>query len=124
MACGVGRSADGGYGAVQQDLKFRGRQVVLEYKGGSPCPGKTDYRKSMIMSFLCDQDISSEAAISFTGQLNECSYFFQVRTLWACPTIQETDVSPLAIFGIMYSFRFILHHLQTNLFPTEAESLS
>ncbi|KAJ5165742.1 Vacuolar sorting receptor (Mrl1) [Penicillium coprophilum] len=71
---------------------FRGRKLVLNYTNGSPCP---DYNmgssnvstrtKSTIMSFLCDRDAAPNVATpSFVGSMDECTYFFEVRSSAAC----------------------------------------
>jgi len=49
----------------------------------------------------CDQTLFTQAAISFIGVLNECSYFFEVRTASACPTIKQQALGPISIFGVM-----------------------
>ena len=114
-------------GSVSTNPYFRGRKLVLEYVGGSPCPapdgdaddddkeekekrkGKTGknkkeesgYRKSTIMSHLCDHD-AIRPAISFVGQVNHCGYFFEVRSSAACPTVGTQALGPISVFGIMY----------------------
>lgn len=113
-------------GSVSTSPYFRGRKLVLEYVGGSPCPapadtdedkdekekrkGKTSsknkkkesgYRKSTIMSHLCDHD-AIRPVISFVGQVNHCGYFFEVRSSAACPTVGTQALGPISVFGIMY----------------------
>jgi len=113
-------------GGVSTSPYFRGRKLVLEYVGGSPCPapadtdedkdekekrkGKTSsknkkkesgYRKSTIMSHLCDHD-AIRPVISFVGQVNHCGYFFEVRSSAACPTVGTQALGPISVFGIMY----------------------
>lgn len=114
-------------GSVSTRPYFRGRKLVLEYVGGSPCPapddadddkveekeerkGKTNknkkkkesgYRKSTIMSHLCDHD-AIKPVISFVGQVNHCGYFFEVRSSAACPTVATQALGPISVFGIMY----------------------
>jgi len=109
-------------GSVSTRPYFRGRKLVLEYVGGSPCPapddtdddkeegkGKTNknkkkkesgYRKSTIMSHLCDHD-AIKPVISFVGQVNHCGYFFEVRSSAACPTVATQALGPISVFGII-----------------------
>ncbi|ODV83593.1 hypothetical protein CANARDRAFT_29825 [[Candida] arabinofermentans NRRL YB-2248] len=85
--------------------KFRGRKMVLEYNDGSYCKntiGGEKLRKSTILSFTCDREIMSKAQVSFIGSLHDCSYFFEVRTIHACPTAAKEDDSAL-----IYIFLFI-----------------
>jgi len=88
---------------------------VLEYTGGSLCPKLDDqgrvidgeentqgYRKSALLAMTCDRELLLPAAVSFVGVLNECSYFFEVRTASACPTVKQQALGPISIFGVMY----------------------
>ena len=83
---------------------FRGRRLVIEYQGGSKCPGNTDYYKSSIISFLCDHDKQLAPSISFVGSINECAYFFEFRTARACATVRTegtTALGPASVFGVI-----------------------
>ena len=88
---------------------FRGKKLTLTYNGGSICPGLIDtktkqpIRKSTVMTFTCDRDMLAKAQISYVGSLNDCSYFFEVRSQFACPT--ATKGSNLLVIWI---FLFIL----------------
>ncbi|CCH46033.1 putative mannose 6-phosphate receptor-like protein [Wickerhamomyces ciferrii] len=69
---------------------FRGRKLTLSYHNGSYCPNGID-KKSTLLSFICDREILSKATVSFVGVLHDCDYFFEVRTVHACPTAQKAD---------------------------------
>ncbi|KAH3667229.1 hypothetical protein OGAPHI_002878 [Ogataea philodendri] len=114
---GIGnRSEVGGYytddsgnkrsiGQVSTSPKFRGRKLVLEYTDGSFCEGLEDeksLRKSTILSFACDREIMSRASVSYVGSINDCSYFFEVRTIHACATAAKKDD-----MAIIWIFLFI-----------------
>ena len=111
-------------GMQHSELVFRGRKLVLHYKDGSPCGGgddsgtnkvasdndsKTTRRKSMMISFLCDQNpfesSKPKVALSFVGASPDfCHYGFEARSPLACggtavPTGQA--VGPGSLFGIM-----------------------
>ncbi|KAJ5163474.1 uncharacterized protein N7500_005304 [Penicillium coprophilum] len=92
---------------------FRGRKLVLNYTNGSPCP---DYNmgssnvstrtKSTIMSFLCDRDAAPNVATpSFVGSMDECTYFFEVRSSAACGGIAADPnaggLGPGGVFGVI-----------------------
>lgn len=102
-------------GTTSSKPKFRGKKLVLEYTGGSLCPklgsdgqpvdgedSKDGYRKGAILSFSCDHELIGPAVISFVGQLNDCSYHFDVKTSSACATVKQQPLGPVAIFLIMY----------------------
>lgn len=89
-------------GAVSRKPVFRGRKLVLQYEGGSPCPGAPEgYTKSTVMSLMCDHEAFARPAVSFVAQVHECSYFFEVRTAAACATVKEQNLGPVAVFGVM-----------------------
>lgn len=82
--------------------RFRGRKLVLAYENGSPCPDAPAYRKSSLMSLMCDHEQFSKPSVSFVGQMNDCAYFFEVRTAAACATINQAQaLGPGAVFGAM-----------------------
>jgi cation-dependent mannose-6-phosphate receptor len=110
---------------------FRGRKLVLNYTNGSPCPSscgqspslrgrnedesyaaeehgydhQASRTKSTIMSFLCDRDSpTSQAALSFVGTVDSCTYFFEVRSAAACGGValaSEGGLGPAGVFGVM-----------------------
>ncbi|KAG6060830.1 hypothetical protein E4U32_003228 [Claviceps aff. humidiphila group G2b] len=155
-------------GSESQDLVSRGRKLVLQYTGGSPCGrGSTksststvsrrvaeqssEYlhwenedssattpqqqvdgtksrtakdkdkdaptkRKSTTISFLCDRDPSSaQAAISFVGvSPDECSYFFEARSVYACAGAEPHkpgSVGPGSVFGIILVIAILVYAL-------------
>jgi cation-dependent mannose-6-phosphate receptor len=88
---------------------FRGRKLVLNYTNGSPCPGEqighSSRNKSTIMSFLCDRDaLSHQAIASFVGTMDQCTYFFEVRSSAACGSIGHANgegLGPAGVFGVI-----------------------
>ncbi|GMF08037.1 unnamed protein product [[Candida] boidinii] len=93
-------------GQISTSPKFRGRKLVLEYLDGSFCKktsGGETIRKSTILSFTCDREIMSKAQISYVGSLNDCSYFFEVRTIHACASAKkEDDLSLIWVFLFIF----------------------
>lgn len=59
-------------------------------------------RKSTIMSFLCDTSpsVTSHPQISFIGTPDSCSYFFEVRSRYACGGASSSDQSSLGPGGV------------------------
>lgn len=81
-------------GEFSTEPMFRGRKLTLRYENGSYCKLSRNgelVRKSTILSFACDRTIMSKAQISFVGASNDCDYFFEVRTVHACPTAAKSD---------------------------------
>ncbi|KAG5981037.1 hypothetical protein E4U54_006695 [Claviceps lovelessii] len=126
-------------GSESQDLVSRGRKLVLQYTGGSPCGGNTKSdkgsrsaaskskdkssdkeattkRKSTTISFLCDRDPSTaQAAFSFVGvSPDECSYFFEARSIHACAGAERHkpgSVGPGSVFGIILVIAILVYAL-------------
>lgn len=76
--------------------KFRGRKLTLTYENGSYCDiidNNTNQRlrKSTILTFTCDREMSARALVSYIGQANECTYFFEIRSHHACPTAAKAN---------------------------------
>ncbi|KAL4965851.1 putative vacuolar sorting receptor (Mrl1) [Aspergillus stella-maris] len=97
-------------GQQSSDPFFRGRKLVMNYTDGSPCEGefleKSAHTKSTMLSFLCDRDISATApTISFVGTMDQCTYYFEVRSSAACGGYGQIPagqgLSPGGVFGII-----------------------
>lgn len=82
-----------------------GKRLTLKYEGGDKCPNGVD-KRATLLNFVCDKEISTKAQISFIGSMNNCSYFFEVHSIHACPTSHKSnDVNVLGIFfGIFMVF--------------------
>ncbi|KAL7665070.1 MRH domain-containing protein [[Candida] zeylanoides] len=96
-------------GDFSQEPVFRGRKLTLTYSGGSYCQGivnattNKNLRKSTVLSFTCDREMSAKASISYIGSLHDCSYFFEVRSHHACPTAAKANN-----LAVIWIFLFIL----------------
>jgi len=86
-------------GRASGKLMFRGRRLVLEYKDGAHCT--STLRKTTTLSFHCDRDVLPRAVVNYVSSPNDCDYFFEVRTSYACPTVQQQALGPFTIFGII-----------------------
>lgn len=100
-------------GQSNSELVFRGRQLLLNYTNGSPCPDLDDSgnpthtreiidvgdddkhsskpshstrRKSTLLSLQCDRDpsLSTHPSLSFLGTLDHCTYFFEAHSRYFC----------------------------------------
>ncbi|KAL4911217.1 hypothetical protein BDW74DRAFT_6212 [Aspergillus multicolor] len=93
-------------GQQSSDPFFRGRKLVMNYTDGSPCDDEGTHNKSTIISFLCDRDVTtSTPTISFVGTMDQCTYFFEVRSSAACGGYGHDPagqgLSPGGVFGII-----------------------
>ncbi|KAL4810698.1 mannose-6-phosphate receptor binding domain-containing protein [Aspergillus unguis] len=97
-------------GQQASDPFFRGRKLVMNYTDGSPCDGEYDgassHNKSTILSFLCDRDVvTTTPLISFVGTMDQCTYYFEVRSSAACGGYGHDStgqgLSPGGVFGII-----------------------
>ena len=122
------------------NLTLRGRRLVLQYTGGSPCgkgkkrstreakpswadeddddeeeDDKTTRRKSTIISFHCDKDpLAKEATTTFVGtDPEECSYHFEVLSQAACGGSEpaKQGVGPGAVFAIIGVIAILVYFL-------------
>ncbi|KAL3230792.1 Mannose 6-phosphate receptor-like protein 1 [Nakaseomyces bracarensis] len=80
------------------------RTLTLKYENGSMCPNGID-RKATLLNFICDRSVNSKAQISYIGNLHECSYFFEIRSVYACPTSNKTN--EVNVYGIFFSIIII-----------------
>ncbi|EEB06977.1 cation dependent mannose-6-phosphate cargo receptor [Schizosaccharomyces japonicus yFS275] len=89
-------------GSVREKPVFRGRKLVMQFNNGSLCPGSRTIRKSALLSFTCNRDPYTQSGISYIGNLNECAYFFEWKTMIACPTgRKDSSMGPFGVFGVL-----------------------
>jgi len=114
---------------------FRGRKLVLNYTGGSPCDSshskrshaldlenrstkqtisaESTRRKSTIISLLCDGDnVDPKVTVAFVGaDEDECSYFFEARSSFACAGIETTpqQLGPGGVFGVILLIAMLVY---------------
>ncbi|AMD18780.1 HBL122Wp [Eremothecium sinecaudum] len=84
---------------------YTGKKLTLAYTDGDLCPNGIDHKASLL-NFVCDRDIQTKAQVNFVGAINNCSYFFEVLSIHACPTsYKKNDINVLGIFaGILLVF--------------------
>ncbi|EDO18302.1 hypothetical protein Kpol_1039p54 [Vanderwaltozyma polyspora DSM 70294] len=97
------------------DSNVMNKKLTMKYVNGSMCPNGID-RKSTLLNFVCDREIQSKASINFLGSLNDCSYIFEVRSIYACPTSnQKNEVNVIGIFfGIFFVF-FMVEYIRRKM---------
>jgi cation-dependent mannose-6-phosphate receptor len=73
-------------------------------KGDSDKKKKSDERrKTTVISLLCDNDPLAKTSISFVAAIDDCAYFFEGRSPFACGGVhQETQaLGPGGVFGVI-----------------------
>uniref|UniRef100_A0A0L0NYT3 MRH domain-containing protein n=1 Tax=Candidozyma auris TaxID=498019 RepID=A0A0L0NYT3_CANAR len=83
-------------GQVSTRPMFKGKKLTLTYENGSNCNGMTfkdgtPLRRRTILTFTCDRDMLTKAHVSYVAAVDECTYFFEVRSHLACPTAAKAD---------------------------------
>ena len=71
----------------------------------SPSDKRGVRRKSSLISFICERDaLASKVHLSFIGASpDECTYFFEARSIAACGKVNEEQQSlgPGGVFGVI-----------------------
>lgn len=93
-----------------QPTLLHSKKLTLTYENGDKCPNGVD-RRSTLLNFVCDKELSSKAQITYIGSLHDCSYFFEVRSLYACPTSNKSnEVNLLGIFAGIFAVFFLVEY--------------
>lgn len=102
---------------------FRGRNLLLEYTNGSPCLNKdgndSGFKKSSTIHFKCDRELATikNGLISYVTSHDDCSFYFEVRTPHACPSVDSREsISPVTIFFVIASVAVAVYYLGTKVF--------
>lgn len=107
-------------GQSSTNPKFRGRNLILEYTNGSPClnpdGSPTDLKSSVLISLKCAHDLdlasakNQPALMSFVGSPDNCSFFFEARSIHACPAVnQSQSMAPVSIFLIIFLVALVVY---------------
>lgn len=56
----------------------------MTYKNGAECPNSSARRSSLIY-LQCDNSWTSDNKVTLIDSLDECVYFFTIKTPYACP---------------------------------------
>ncbi|KAF2664049.1 putative vacuolar sorting receptor [Microthyrium microscopicum] len=122
-------------GSANGNPIFRGRKLVLNYTGGSPCDSnnhkrslvsdlekrasdpkasaESPRRKSTIISLLCDSDhVDPKVTVAFVGaDESQCSYFFEARSVHACAGIETTpqQLGPGGVFSVILLIALVVY---------------
>lgn len=63
----------------------------------------SERRKATVISLLCDSDPLAKTSISFVAAVDDCAYFFEGRSPFACGGVhsEAQALSPGGVFGVM-----------------------
>ncbi|KAE8844039.1 hypothetical protein PTNB73_08384 [Pyrenophora teres f. teres] len=66
-------------------------------------PKEAERRKTTVISLLCDNDPLAKTSVSFVAAVDDCTYFFEGRSPFACGGVhQETQaLGPGGVFGVI-----------------------
>ncbi|EMD87476.1 hypothetical protein COCC4DRAFT_49354 [Bipolaris maydis ATCC 48331] len=68
-------------------------------------------RKTTVISLLCDSDPLAKTSVSFVAAVDDCAYFFEGRSPFACGGVhQEAQaLSPGGVFGVMVMIAVLVY---------------
>ena len=86
-------------------------------KGKAPSskPSSSKRRKSTLLSFQCDRDplFTEHPQISFVGSPDHCTYFFEVRSRYACggaiSSGESGSLGPGGVFGVILAITVLVY---------------
>lgn len=68
------------------DLPIAHKGVALKYTGGDPSGCPNNVGRSSIVNLVCDEAAYPEPEVYFVNENPQCTYNFEVRSKYACPT--------------------------------------
>ncbi|KAJ1732860.1 Cation-independent mannose-6-phosphate receptor CI-MPR [Coemansia biformis] len=84
-------SQSGTLGMVNTTLHLRGDKLTMAYGDGDACPQLPQLRQSMVISFVCAQDMADYGQPVFVAEWERCAFMFEWRTPAACPSPIRAD---------------------------------
>jgi cation-dependent mannose-6-phosphate receptor len=78
-------------------------------------PLKSMRRKSTLLSFQCDRDplLTEHPQVSFIGSPDHCTYFFEVRSRYACggaiSSGESGSLGPGGVFGVILAITVLVY---------------
>ncbi|SGZ54230.1 CIC11C00000002491 [Sungouiella intermedia] len=106
--------------------EIRGNKLTLTYANGSYCE-KVKYsngerlRRKTILTFTCDREMLTKAHVSYVAAVDDCTYLFEIRSHFACPTAAKADnlaviwiflLICMAALLVYFSGGFLYRHLK------------
>ncbi|KAL1795845.1 hypothetical protein ACET3X_006069 [Alternaria dauci] len=72
---------------------------------------EAERRKTTIISLLCDNDPLAKTSVSFVAAVDDCSYFFEGRSPFACGGVhQDTQaLGPGGVFGVIVMIAVLVY---------------
>ncbi|KAL2313351.1 Cation dependent mannose-6-phosphate cargo receptor [Schizosaccharomyces pombe] len=90
---------------------FRGKKLIMQLDNGSLCPKSNHIRMSTLISFTCNRDpYTAPSVITYVGNLNDCAFFFEWKTIHACPTVKkDSTLNPVSVFLLFCAIAFLAY---------------
>jgi cation-dependent mannose-6-phosphate receptor len=72
---------------------------------------KSARRKTTVMSLLCDSDPLAKTSISFVAAVDECTYFFEGRSPYACGGVHQAKqaLGPGGVFSVIIIIAILVY---------------
>jgi len=72
-------------------------------KKKKPSGDKNARRKTTVISLLCDSEPLAKTSVSFVAAVDECTYFFEGRSPYACGGVHQAKqaLGPGGVFGVI-----------------------
>jgi cation-dependent mannose-6-phosphate receptor len=72
---------------------------------------KNTRRKTTVISLLCDSDPLAKTSVSFVAAVDECTYFFEGRSPFACGGVHQAKqaLGPSGVFGVIVIIAILVY---------------
>lgn len=94
---------------------FHGRKLTLTYGNGSYCESVKyangeRLRRKTILTFTCDREMMTKAHVSYVAAVDDCTYLFEIRSHFACPTAAKADnLAAIWIFLLIFMAALLVY---------------
>jgi cation-dependent mannose-6-phosphate receptor len=102
------------------DLSYTPREIIGDdpdddddkpKKKPSSDKDKNARRKTTVISLLCDSDPLAKTSISFVAAVDECTYFFEGRSPFACGGVHQAKqaLGPSGVFSVIIIIAILVY---------------
>lgn len=109
-------------GQLNDKPVMKGRKIILNYENGSFCRNIVStlgerLRRNTILTFVCDRETMTKAHISHVTSVQDCTYMFEIRSHFACPTAAKADnLAAIWIFFLILLAALLVYFSGTFVF--------
>ncbi|GAA5925564.1 hypothetical protein JCM3775_001442 [Rhodotorula graminis] len=94
-------------GESSNKLSYHNGQLSVTYKNGAECPNSNSRRSSLIY-LQCDTSWTSDNKVTLIDSLDDCVYFFTMKTPYACPTSGGFFSAIWGVFVFMFWLSIVI----------------